>query len=53
MVPSQVSSRRRSSSGPGSLSPPFVCTLALEGRVDGWEFSKDALVVLLGVHSLG
>ena len=32
---------------PSRLPPP------LEGRVVRWEFSEDALVVLLGVHGVG
>ena len=48
MVPFRVSSQRRSSSVPHSLS--FLLLPPLEGRVVLWEFSFDALVVLLGVH---
>ena len=32
---------------------PFGLPPPLEGRVVRWEFSEDALVVLLGVHGVG
>ena len=32
---------------------PFLLSSPLEGRVVRWEFSVDALVVLLGVHGVG
>ena len=32
---------------------PFLLPPTMEGRVVGWKFSMDALVVLLGVHWVG
>ena len=53
MVPFQVSSPRRSSSVPHSLSPPFSCLHPWRVAWCRWELSMDGLVVLLGVHGVG